>query len=64
MIFKSRLTVQAAAPILALLAACVLTAVVSGQSAPAVLPAQLESYVSKVVKPTAAQRKAIFVALR
>jgi len=60
MIFKSRLTVQAAAPILALLAACVLTAVVSGQSAPAVLPAQLESYVSKVVKPTAAQRKAMF----
>jgi hypothetical protein len=38
----------------------VLTAVVSGQPGPAALPAQLESYVTKVVKPTAAQRKAMF----
>jgi hypothetical protein len=33
---------------------------VSGQSRPPVLPAQLESYVTKVVKPTAAQRDAMF----
>jgi hypothetical protein len=40
-------------------AVCVLTAVLSGQSGPA-LPGLLESYVTKVVKPTAAQRKEIF----
>jgi hypothetical protein len=33
---------------------------VSGQSGPAALPAQLEAYVTKVVKPTAAQRTAMF----
>ena len=47
------------APVLASFAVYVLTVVVSGQSAPA-LPGLLESYVTKVVKPTAAQRKAIF----
>ena len=41
-------------------ATCVLTAVVSGQSGFPALPAQLESYVTKVVKPAAAQRKALF----
>jgi hypothetical protein len=42
--------------LLAAFATCVLTAVLSGQSSPA-LPGRLESYVTKVVKPTAAQRK-------
>ena len=37
--------------------ACVLTAVASGQPSAARLPAPLESYVTKVVKPTDAQRK-------
>jgi hypothetical protein len=48
------------ASLLAAFATCALTAVVSGQSGPAGLPAQLESYVTKVVKPTAAQRMAMF----
>lgn len=37
--------------------ACLLTVAVSGQSGPARLPGLLESYVTKVVKPTDAQRK-------
>ena len=48
------------AALLAAFATCVLTEVVWGQSGPAALPAQLESYVTKVVKPTAAQRTAMF----
>ena len=48
------------ATLVAAFATGVLTAVVSGQPCPAALPAQLESYVTKVVKPTAAQRKAMF----
>lgn len=39
---------------------CALTAAMSGQSGPAALPPQLESYVTKVVKLTAAQRKEMF----
>ena len=38
----------------------VLASAVSGQSGQPALPGQLESYVTKVVKPTAAQRQAIF----
>ena len=38
----------------------VLTSTVSGQSSHPTLPAQLESYVTKVVQPTVAQRQAIF----
>src|SRR5262245_35744833 len=48
------------ATLLAAFATSVVTVVVSGQPRPAALPAQLESYVTKVVKPTAAQRKAMF----
>jgi hypothetical protein len=50
----------ALALVLEALALFVLTPAVSGQSAQATLPGQLESYVTKVVKPTAAQRKAMF----
>ncbi len=46
--------------LLAGFAATVLAAAVSAQPGPATLPAQLESYVTKVVRPTAAQRKAMF----
>ena len=47
------------ATLLAAVGTGVLTAVVSGQPGPATLPPQLESYVTKVVKPTAVQRKAM-----
>jgi len=47
-------------PLLAAFATCVLPAVLSGQSRPPALPGLLESYVTKVVKPTAAQRKEMF----
>ena len=50
------LGVAFAVAVLALLA---LTPVVSGQSGQPSLPGQLESYVTKVVRPTAAQRKAM-----
>ena len=46
--------------LLAVFAASILTVFVSAQSGPAALPGQLESYVTKVVKPTAAERQAMF----
>jgi hypothetical protein len=46
--------------VLAAFSVFVLTPAVSGQSGQPSLPGQLESYVIKVVKPTAAQRKAMF----
>ena len=52
--------VRRLAPILAAFATSVVTAALSGQSKPVTLPAQLESYVTKVVKPTEAQRKEMF----
>jgi hypothetical protein len=48
------------ASLLAAFVACVLTASLSGQSGPARLPGQLETYVTKEVKLTTAQRKAMF----
>jgi hypothetical protein len=39
---------------------CLLAAVVSGQTGPAALPAQLEAYVTKTVRLTAAQRQQMF----
>ena len=40
--------------------ACFLTAGVSGQPGPSRLPAPIDSYVTKVVKPTEAQRQQVF----
>ena len=48
------------ASLLAAFTTCALTVAVSAQPGPPALPAQLESYVTKVVRPTAAQRQAIF----